>query len=243
MSKPTKFAREEWSITAIRQRLQKRAEAEKLYARLVTRRLSPYITWLILRTPLSANAITALTMPLALAAGYGFSRGEYAAGLWAAAAWQVAYLLDCVDGEVARARRQSSRRGEFLDALAHGISHVAVFAGLLIGHARQEPHPALLAAGTIGGYLLLNLAFVQRTLVFEADPHATAKASPARARSTGVRLLESLTLYPGAMNIFMLAAVLDLLGWAVAVYALIWPLNLAGYFWLRVWRSDDLRSS
>ena len=107
-----------------------RPGAEHWAGRLYMRRLSPYLTRLVLRTPLPANGVTAVMIPAGLLGALSFTF----AGIWPAAVGvllvQLQLLLDCSDGEVARWRRQFSPVGVYLDQLAHYSTEAAIPAAI-----------------------------------------------------------------------------------------------------------------
>lgn len=96
-----------------------RANAEHWTASLYLRDLSPYITWLLLKTRISANGVTALMILI----GWSTAAALLIPGIWGAllalALGQLQMLVDCCDGEVARWRRTSSPAGVFLDKVGH----------------------------------------------------------------------------------------------------------------------------
>ena len=96
-----------------------RANAEHWTASLYLRDLSPYLTWLLLRTRISANGVTALMILV----GWSTAAALLIPGIWGAllalALGQLQMLIDCCDGEVARWRRTSSPAGVFLDKVGH----------------------------------------------------------------------------------------------------------------------------
>jgi phosphatidylglycerophosphate synthase len=61
--------------------------------------------------------------------------------------------LDCVDGDLARLRLQSSKLGEWLDSMTDEISTFSLLAGLGIGLYRDQAGPLWLAVG-LGGALV-----------------------------------------------------------------------------------------
>lgn len=89
------------------------------------RRLSPYLTRALLRTPLTANGVTWLMLPVGLAAAFLLSLGGVVPALGAVALIQIQVLLDCSDGEVARWRHQFDATGVYLDRLAHYVTETA----------------------------------------------------------------------------------------------------------------------
>lgn len=104
------------------------------------RKLSVYLTTLLVRTPISANGVTVLMILAGSLAGPAL----LLPGLWgpvlAVLLTQLQMLLDCSDGEVARWRGTSSARGVFLDQVGHYLAEGSI--GLFLG---------LRAAGFIGG--------------------------------------------------------------------------------------------
>src|SRR4051794_21245148 len=103
-----------------------RNSGEHWAGRLYMRRLSPYVTRLVLRTPLTPNGVTWLMMVVGLAAAGVLTLP----GLWAAAGAllliQLQLLLDCVDGEMARWLDKRSPVGVYIDQLAHHITETAL---------------------------------------------------------------------------------------------------------------------
>ena len=101
------------------------------------RHLSPYATWLLARTPASANQITLLSLVFGLVGAWFLAAGDYDNGL-IGAAWIVGcYILDNSDGEIARIKSQSSTFGMQFDTFVDFIVHVAVFLAIGVGHARM----------------------------------------------------------------------------------------------------------
>jgi len=86
---------------------------------LYLRNLSPYLTWMLLKTRVSANGVTGLMILV----GWCTAAALLIPGIWGALValllGQVQMLVDCCDGEVARWRRTSSPAGVFLDKVGH----------------------------------------------------------------------------------------------------------------------------
>ena len=103
-----------------------RNSGEHWAGRLYMRRLSPYCTRLLLRTPLSANAVTGLMIVVGLAAAAVLTLPGVVAALGAVLLIQLQLLLDCSDGEVARWREQRSPVGVYLDRIGHWVTEAAL---------------------------------------------------------------------------------------------------------------------
>ena len=102
-----------------------------------------------------------------LAAG-GFALGTYAAGVGAALLFQLAAIIDCSDGEVARLTFTESPFGAWLDLALDNVVHMAIFSGIAVGAFQQTAPgedawiPLALGAAAISGnacsFLLVNKA-------------------------------------------------------------------------------------
>lgn len=87
------------------------------------------VTWLFLHTNVTANQVTLMSLGigflgiawLTVPAMSGFFIGVVLLQLW--------YLLDHVDGQIARYRKQVTLTGRFFDFLTHHLIHAALFFG------------------------------------------------------------------------------------------------------------------
>ncbi len=105
------------------------------YSTFVLRRLSARITPWAVRRGIGANAVTAVSAVLGLAGAGAFALGAYPWLVAGALLLQVSLVLDCVDGEIARATRTRSAFGGWLDAATDRVKEYAALAGLaLAGH-------------------------------------------------------------------------------------------------------------
>jgi phosphatidylglycerophosphate synthase len=103
-----------------------RNSGEHWAGRLYMRRLSPYLTRLLLRTPITANGVTWLMILCGVAAAAVLTLPGLAAAVGAALLIQLQLLLDCSDGEVARWRGVKSTVGVYLDRIGHWLTEGAL---------------------------------------------------------------------------------------------------------------------
>jgi phosphatidylglycerophosphate synthase len=96
-----------------------RRNAEHWTASLYLRRLSPYVTWMLLKTSISANGVTGLMILTGWATAAALLIPGIGGAALALVLGQLQMLVDCCDGEVARWRRTSSPAGVFLDKVGH----------------------------------------------------------------------------------------------------------------------------
>jgi phosphatidylglycerophosphate synthase len=232
------------SLRDIRALGQKGAAEPYSLSRLYGRRLSPYFTYLLVRTAVSPNGVTWLGIGLGIGASALLWLPLTGIHLFAAALYQVSYVLDFSDGEVARLRNTPSHAGAYLDWLGHFYvpTIAAGMLGLQLANETGRLELALLGlASAIGlsafhfsckehiviAYLRKHPAAAPQPAVQNAmrdRPHASALSVPDPVRTPRPRALVaaigSTIFYPGATHLLSLAIVLDLM--------LLW-FGLAGY--------------
>jgi phosphatidylglycerophosphate synthase len=103
-----------------------RHSGEHWAGRLYMRRLSPYVTRLLLAARLSPNAVTWLMIAAGLLAAAALTLPGAGFAVAALALIQVQLLLDCCDGEVARWQQRFSTTGVYLDRLGHYLTETAL---------------------------------------------------------------------------------------------------------------------
>lgn len=106
--------------------VRQRANAEHWTASLYLRDLSPYLTWMLLRTSITANGVTGLMILVGWATAAAILIPGVAGAALALVLGQLQMLVDCSDGEVARWRSQRSPAGVFLDKVGHYTTEAAI---------------------------------------------------------------------------------------------------------------------
>jgi phosphatidylglycerophosphate synthase len=149
-----------------------RSGEEHWAGRLYMRRLSPYVTRALLSAGLSANAVTALMLPVGLLAALALTFEGLLPAAAAVVLVQFQLLLDCCDGEVARWRKTFSPKGLYLDQLSHYTTEAALAAALGV---RADG-----GWGSLGGWTALGLLVAVLILILKAETHLVGLA---RARS------------------------------------------------------------
>ncbi len=115
------------------------------------RRVSLRISRLLLNTAVTPNAVTVATLLCGILAGSLLSRGHHwdlVAG--SLVAW-FASMLDGVDGELARAKFQSSPFGHWLEMACDYVFYIALFVGMGAGFYRVTGETRWLAMGIGSG--------------------------------------------------------------------------------------------
>ncbi len=101
------------------------------------------------RTPVTPNQVTYVSILFGLAAAWAFTRGNAGAMLAGGLLLEITLILDCADGQLARAKNCSSEWGRLLDGIAGYIAYLAVVAGLLLGLGGHAMSLATISVFTI----------------------------------------------------------------------------------------------
>ncbi|MFI0357729.1 CDP-alcohol phosphatidyltransferase family protein [Actinomadura sp. 9N407] len=145
--RPCHRARDEDGVRTAREALEKpddgRDDAARLaaavksndgfFATFAVSSYSPYIVrWAAVRG-VSPTSITALSMVLAVLAAMWFAAGTRTGMVTGAVIFYFSFVLDCVDGQLARYSGRTSLFGAWLDSVCDRAKEYVVYAGLAVG--------------------------------------------------------------------------------------------------------------
>jgi len=99
----------------------------------LTRHFSYWLTPLLMRTPLTPNQVTGLSLLAGLGGAWGFAQGTWPGGVWGGALMVLCYTLDNCDGEIARLKKLSSEWGAQFDDVVDWLVDATFFAALGYG--------------------------------------------------------------------------------------------------------------
>lgn len=169
-----------------------RSNAEHWVADVYLRRISPYLTRLLLKTPITANGVTYLMILTGVSISGALLIPGYVGILLALFLSQLQMLWDCCDGEIARWRGTQSPKGVFLDRVGHYLTESLIpvaFALRLAGWPNEESFDWKLPflGALISILILWNKAFNDIVHVSRAfaglDKLADSKESGAATKS------------------------------------------------------------
>ncbi|MEU4366974.1 CDP-alcohol phosphatidyltransferase family protein [Micromonospora chersina] len=160
-----------------------------------------------------AASVTVVALAPKVAAG---SVPAWAVGLLALVAWQIAYALDCADGQLARVTGQGSAAGARVDVLCDVAAQIALVTALGATAVAQRPSTPTWLIAVFAGTWMVNLV----TSVMQAGPNA---ASMVTSTSLPVRLAKLVRDY-GAV-IFLAGLVLTfapaLTVWVIVAFTIV----------------------
>lgn len=133
--------------------------------RYLNRRISGWITFCLIRTPIRPTHVTAVVLFVTGTSAWLVSRGDSFNVAVGGVLFQLAAILDCCDGEIARIKQQESRVGAWLDTVVDRLGFVAFLAAAFWALLRQgrdilllgQISLAVLCVGTGLGWLASSL--------------------------------------------------------------------------------------
>jgi len=219
-------------VKKLRKICQSSAKGDCLYDRIFIRKVSIYFTKLFLYTPITGNQVTLLMILVGAVASVFFVFGNHYMSIIGALILQLWYVLDHVDGEVARYRGKS-RIGVYLDLLNHSIVHPLIFVFMAFGVYSAVNNIWILILGFSSAISVLwfDLAILNKYAVFvmERMPHKKEK-KPGAAKKGSLGFLQKtyagigfVFRFPGMMNILLLASVFNVLMYIFIFYGISLP--------------------
>jgi phosphatidylglycerophosphate synthase len=127
-----------------------------VFENLYMRPLSMHMTAALCRTPITPNAMSIVTLAVALSAGALVALPEAHYSVAGGLLHVFMRVVDCIDGELARLRYQSSRFGEWLDTIGDGIGMAAFLGGVTLHAMRHDPQLAVIGVVGIAAWLLVQ---------------------------------------------------------------------------------------
>ncbi len=178
--------------------------------RLLNRPLGRPLARLLVHTPVTPNQVTLACMVIGLSAAWFFSTGSHQDAILAAGLFVICTIVDCVDGDIARALFKESRLGKWLDITADQVVHVSLFVAIAVGLSRAGSDAPVLALGASAALgAVISFAVVLRGML-----------RPEAGRSSHLaRLLDAATSRDFAYPLLLLALLdrLELFLWLAAV--------------------------
>ncbi len=175
-------------------------------ARHVSRHVSRFMSWRIVRTSVTPNQITLGGAGIGMIGALLLAWGSYWPQLFGSLLFLLCIIVDGVDGEIARLKMQESPGGHRLDIIADNVVHIAIFTGLALGLYRGSGDPVYLQllGVLLGGFALCGIAVYQCIL----------KRSPEELERSGLTLkIMVLMSNRDFAYILVILALLGLLHW------------------------------
>jgi len=170
-----------------------RSSAEHWVADLYLRRISPYLTWVLLKTSITANGVTYLMILTGVSISAALQLPGLAGLALALFLSQLQMLFDCCDGEIARWRKTQSPKGIFLDRVGHYLTE-SLIPIALAARIDSSDSQLLFLASLISICILLNKGFndaVHVARAFSGAPRVADNSTVGQPKSLLVRTLRA----------------------------------------------------
>ncbi|OLB78974.1 MAG: CDP-alcohol phosphatidyltransferase [Actinobacteria bacterium 13_2_20CM_2_71_6] len=178
-----------------------------LFTETVNQRLASYVCVVAHRIGAPPTALTLLNLGLGLGASIGVAAlaprmaaggvPPVVAGLGALLLWQVAYTLDCADGQLARVTGRTSPAGARVDVLCDVALQISLVAAVSAVAAAYHPVPVWLVAAFAGTWMV--------NLVTSVMAQGAAAQSLVTSRSPLVRAVKLVRDYGAVVTVLALA--------------------------------------
>lgn len=208
-----------------------RKSADGLASKLLNRRVSLPITWLLMRTRVLPNHVTLSALACAIIGSIVIGQGGYAAGAAGMLLVELGSIVDGIDGELARLKFLFSKTGQWLDTVVDDLANVCYSTGIMVNlHAAGVAwaFPLWLAA-TIGFVLTQSSQYwlirrVYKSGDLAAIPWAFQSTAFLSRRPTGIiaritATAPKLLKRDSAVTIFTVFALLGHLDWILVGYS------------------------
>jgi hypothetical protein len=191
--------------------------------RYVLRDLALPITWCLLHTPVTANQVTFAALLIGLAGNFFLTLKEPGAFFWGMMLLQLWYLLDHVDGQIARYRKTVSLTGRFFDFMMHHMIHATFFFAVGVSIFLSTGIAGFLVLGFLTSLFAVSFNLLSdlkcktiyeklislKSVRIDYETSKAAESGPEAAPSKTRRffsVLHKATEFHVVMNVFTLAA-------------------------------------
>lgn len=159
-----------------------RESVDSWYGKKVIRKFSIYITKMLIPLGLTANAVTFIFMLVGLASCVLMAVPSVWSRIAAVISLHVWYLLDHVDGEVARYRKEPSLTGIFFDGFLHYLIQPLIFICLGAGEYLKTGKMIFVFLGLISGaaVIYIPLLGLLETMVMDRKSRPVAGSSASK---------------------------------------------------------------
>jgi phosphatidylglycerophosphate synthase len=197
-----------------------------LFSEMISQRIGAAFALAAHRLGLSPTALTLGNLVLGLATSVAAvalagrvaadSVPAWVVGLVALVGWQIAYALDCADGQLARVTGRGSPAGARIDVLCDVAAQIALVTALGATAVAQRPGTPVWLVAAFAGTWMVNLV----TSVMQSGPNA---ASMVTSTSLPVRLVKLVRDYGAVITLAGLVLTLapQWTVWLIAAFTLV----------------------
>lgn len=138
-------------------------ERENFLARVTYRKISEPVAILLSKTPVTPNQVSCISITSSATAGLFFSFGEWTHLVIGYIFMQFTFLMDHVDGNLARHTGKSSAFGSWVDEISNKLHKFFFVIGLSIGVFRLTDDYLYLVLGSVAVFAWFFAAYISET--------------------------------------------------------------------------------
>ncbi len=127
------------------------------------RKISLRITWLLIRTKITPNQVTLFSLILSIIAALLFVPGIYSYSILGIVFLHLSFLMDHVDGEIARYKNLKSPFGAWFDQITDRIMESLVFISITIGIYNNTNNYLVFIFGMLAVFNLFMIGHIRGT--------------------------------------------------------------------------------
>jgi len=221
------------------------AEKEGRYDHYYTRKVSIYLTKVLLLWRITANQATVLGTIIGISGSIFFLKGSYWTNIIGVLSLHLWHILDHSDGEIARYRKSCTQKGVFLDELSHNLVNISIFICIGFGLYAHTDNVLMFILGFIAAFLLTltyNIGALKSSVLPAAGDRKANSSAGSVLRNNKKRLACSPFIGKlfhiifsrsffwstgGIVWILLLCALFNKLFWALLFFACTTPFRLA----------------
>lgn len=201
-------------------------ERQGAYGLYFIRPISIYLTYAALKAGLTANQVTALQTLVGLAGAVCLAFPSNTIVVAGLVLLQLGFILDNVDGEVARYRGEVSVTGKYLDTIGHEFVIPSMYFALGVGSFFREGTFESIVFGFLAGMASLRLDVINMyheavqlleskfddAFTYYCEPESGEELKIYRKKNEEglIRIAYAMFAYPAVMNIISVLLIADL---------------------------------
>ncbi|MFW9881230.1 MAG: CDP-alcohol phosphatidyltransferase family protein [Candidatus Thorarchaeota archaeon] len=136
------------------------------------RLISIYITWILVKTPVTANFVSIFGILIGLAGLYLIFLGTNFTIFLGFILLYLHHISDEIDGEVARYKRQTSVRGIYYDEISHLLIHGMLFLTFGFSVYKRTDDILYVILGFLGSFFLLGIRIIRKIPIIATSKSA-----------------------------------------------------------------------
>jgi len=217
--------------------------ADSLWTRHVLRPASVPVAWFCLRLGLRANTVSYLSALICIGAAFLFGSGAIGWALLGALLFNLFSVLDCADGNMARATGTNGPYGGWADAVGGYVAYMTVLLSLGYAAAVRDAavlgwQPAVTLWVLFGG--IAAAANMLMRLAYQSYRNIAPEGEGAARKSIGLEkmLSENLGITGLLMPVLLIGLIFRGLGYVLLFYTAFYSLGCAATMMKLIWKVE-----